>query len=164
MIDSARDFTEMSARLHISGEGSVLSLFRMGELMAYNDAEKAIYRLAASDESRHVAFGVMHLQYVSQADPERAEEIHTYLDEIELGLTAAAEQNPAVRSTSSNSAIAILLGGGADAGSMQEGDAMLLAVRQRQVKEYVQRIRVAGFGERFENGRSNEALAQYISA
>ncbi len=164
VIDSARDFTEMSARLHISGEGSVLSLFRMGELMAYNDAEKAIYRLAASDESRHVAFGVMHLQYVSQADPERAEEIHTYLDEIELGLTAAAEQNPAVRGTSSNSAIAILLGGGADAGSMREGDAMLLAVRQRQVKEYVQRIRVAGFGERFENGRSNEALAQYISA
>ena len=40
VIDSARDFTEMSARLHISGEGSVLTLFRIGELMAYNDAEK----------------------------------------------------------------------------------------------------------------------------
>src|SRR5690606_12722371 len=42
-IDSARDFTEMSARLHISGEGLVLSIFRMGERMSYNDAEKAIY-------------------------------------------------------------------------------------------------------------------------
>ena len=142
----------------------MLSLFRMGELMAYNDAEKAIYRLAASDESRHVAFGVMHLQYLAQADPDRAEEIHTYLDEIELGLTAAAEQNPAVRGTTSNSAIAILLGGGADASSINEGDAMLMAVRQRQVKEYVQRVRVAGFGDRFEDGRANEALAQYINA
>ena len=82
VIDSARDFTEMSARLHISGEGSVLSIFRMGERMAYNEAEKAIYRLAASDESRHVAFGVMHLQYLAQTDPERKEEIHSYLDDI----------------------------------------------------------------------------------
>ena len=99
-IDSARDFTEMSARLHISGEGLVLSIFRMGELMSYNDAEKAIYRLAASDESRHVAFGVMHLQYLSQTDPSRAEEIHSYLDEIEMGLViGAGGQNPATRGT-----------------------------------------------------------------
>ena len=49
-IDLARDFNEMSARLHLSGEGAVLTLFRMGELMAYNPAEKAIghfYRVDA---------------------------------------------------------------------------------------------------------------------
>jgi hypothetical protein len=165
IIDSARDFTEMSARLHISGEGSVLSIFRMGERMAYNDAEKAIYRLAASDESRHVAFGVMHLQYLAQTDPERSEEIHTYLDDIELGLAAGAGgQNPAVRGTPSNAALSILLGGGADVKSYNEGLQLSLAVRQRQVKEYVQRVRVAGFGERFENGRANAALADYIGA
>ncbi len=165
VIDSARDFTEMSARLHISGEGSVLSLFRMGELMSYNDAEKAMYRLAASDESRHVAFGVMHLQYLSQTDPERSAEIHGYLDEIELGLTAAADpQNPVVRGTDSNTAISILMGGGADKSSIEEGQKMLLAVRRRQIKEYMQRVRVAGFGERFENGRAAVALEQYVSA
>jgi len=165
VIDSARDFTEMSARLHIAGEGSVLSVFRMGELMSYNEAEKSIYRLAASDESRHVAFGVMHLQYVSQTDPDRKEEIHTYLDDIELGLTRQADpQNPAVRGTASNTAISILMGGGADHTSIEEGQKMLLAVRQRQVKEYMQRIRVAGFGERFENGRANAALDDYLSA
>jgi hypothetical protein len=37
-------------------------------------------------------------------------------------------------------------------------------VRQRQVKEYVQRVRVAGFGDRFENGRANAALQAYIGA
>ena len=164
-IDSARDFTEMSARLHISGEGSVLSLFRMGELMSYNDAEKAMYRLAASDESRHVAFGVMHLQYLAQTDPERNAEIHSYLDEIEVGLTAAADpQNPVVRGTDSNTAISILMGGGADPSSIEEGQKMLLAVRRRQVKEYMQRVRVAGFGERFENGRASAILEQYVSA
>ncbi len=164
-IDSARDFTEMSARLHISGEGLVLSIFRMGELMSYNEAEKAIYRLAASDESRHVAFGVMHLQYLAQTDPSRAEEIHSYLDEIELGLViGAGGQNPATRGTASNSALAILLGGGSDPASMAEGENIALAVRQRQVKEYIQRVRVAGFGDRFENGRANAALTEYVNA
>ena len=164
-IDSARDFTEMSARLHISGEGLVLSIFRMGERMAYNNAEKAIYRLAASDESRHVAFGVMHLQYVSQTDPERSEEIHSYLDEIELGLVAGTGgQNPAVRGTPSNAAIMTLLGGGTDEASLREGEQIAGAVRQRQVKEYIQRIKVAGFGDRFTNGRSAPGLTEYISA
>jgi hypothetical protein len=164
-IDRARDFTEMSARLHISGEGSVLSLFRMGERMAYNDAEKAIYRLAASDESRHVAFGVMHLQYLAQTDQERKEEIHSYLDEIEMALAAGADgQNPASRGTASNTALSVLLGGGAEPASVEEGRRILLAVRQRQVKEYVQRMKVAGFGERFEDGRANQALQSYLSA
>ncbi|HIE85178.1 MAG TPA: ferritin-like domain-containing protein [Dehalococcoidia bacterium] len=164
-IDSARDFTEMSARLHISGEGLVLSIFRMGERMAYNNAEKAIYRLAASDESRHVAFGVMHLQYVSQTDPERSEEIHSYLDEIELGLVAGTGgQNPAVRGTPSNAAIMTLLGGGTDEASLREGEQIAGAVRQRQVKEYIQRIKVAGFGDRFTNGRAAAGLTEYISA
>ena len=164
-IDSARDFTEMSARLHISGEGLVLSIFRMGELMSYNDTEKAIYRLAASDESRHVAFGVMHLQYLSQTDPERKAEIHSYLDEIEMGLVQGfGGQNPAARGTPSSMALAILLGGGTDEASVREGEQISLAVRQRQIKEYMQRVRVAGFGDRFEDGRANPALAQYVAA
>ncbi|MDA0353500.1 MAG: ferritin-like domain-containing protein [Chloroflexi bacterium] len=164
-IDSARDFTEMSARLHISGEGLVLSIFRMGELMSYNDAEKAMYRLAASDESRHVAFGVMHLQYLSQTDPERKAEIHSYLDEIEIGLARGfGGQNPAARGTPSSAALSILLGGGADAASLREGEQIAVALRQRQIKEYVQRVRVAGFGDRFEDGRANPALAQYVAA
>jgi len=164
-IDSARDFTEMSARLHISGEGLVLSIFRMGELMSYNDTEKAIYRLAASDESRHVAFGVMHLQYLAQTDPERKAEIHAYLDEIEIGLIQGfGGQNPAARGTPSSMALSILLGGGSDEASLREGEQIALAVRQRQIKEYMQRVRVAGFGDRFEDGRANPALAQYVAA
>ena len=74
-IDSSRDFTEMSARLHITGEGSVLTLFRTGELMAYNEAEKHIYRLCAQDESRHVAFGVSYMeQFVQTLSPQEVEE------------------------------------------------------------------------------------------
>ncbi len=81
--DNAREFTELSSRLHITGEGNVLTLFRLGELMAYNEAEKAIYRRCAQDEARHVAIGVLHLRYMNECNPERREEIHSYLDEGE---------------------------------------------------------------------------------
>ncbi len=163
-IDNARDFTEMSARLHISGEGLVLTIFRMGERMSYNDAEKHIYRLAASDESRHVAFGVLHLKYLSEVQPERKEEIHNYLDEVEQGLVFAtgSSQNPLARGGISGNSLAILLGGGDD--KMDEGEQIAMAMRQRQIKEYIQRVRVAGFGERFENGRAMPVLQQYIAA
>jgi len=158
-IDLSRDFTEMSSRLHISGEGAVLTIFRMGEMMAYNEAEKRIYRLAAQDESRHVAFGVMHMRYLSETEPERKEEVHAYLDEGEMALVAG-NQNPASRDTAQSEALAVLLGGGEK--NFDEGYKKLLAIRKRQAKEYVQRIKSAGFGERFQNGRANPELMQYV--
>ena len=74
----------------------------------------------------------------------------------------ASGQNPAARGLASSAALAVLLGGGED--KVDEGYKTMLALRQRQVKEYVQRVRVAGFGERFENGRANPMLEQYVRA
>ncbi len=150
-IDLARDFTEMSSRLHISGEGAVLTIFRMGEMMAYNDAEKMMYRLCAQDEARHVAFGVMHMRYMSETAPERREEIECYLDEAERQILAGS-QNPAGAQAESSESMAILLGGGKD--KYDEGVNKLIAIRRRQLQEYLKRVRSAGFGDRFDNGRS----------
>jgi len=150
-IDLARDFTEMSSRLHISGEGAVLTMFRMGELFAQNDAEKRMYRLCAQDEARHVAFGVMHLRYIAAAEPGRHEEIQCYLDEAEQQILSGV-QNPAGTQAETSEALAILLGGGKQ--HYDEGHKKLLVIRRRQLKEYMQRVKTAGFGERFENGRS----------
>ena len=160
-IDLAQDFNEMSCRLHLSGEGAVLTMFRMGELMAYNDAEKAMYRLCAQDEARHVAFGVMHMRYLSEAHTDRREEIHCYLDESEAGLLTNSSQNPAVQGPSGE-ALAVLLGGGKD--KVDEGMKKLFAIRRRQVVEYMKRLNAAGFGERFENGRANPNLVALLHA
>ena len=149
-IDLSRDFTEMSSRLHISGEGAVLTLFRMGELMAQNEAEKTIYRLCAQDEARHVAFGVMHMRYMSESAPERREEIQCYLDEAEGGLVGAA--NPVGQLTPTSESMAIILGGGKD--NFDEGMNKIIAIRRRQLREYKKRVVSAGFGERFASGRS----------
>ena len=49
-------------------------------------------------------------------------------------------------------ALAVLLGGGQQ--HYDEGYKQLLAIRKRQLKEYMKRVESAGFGERFTNGRS----------
>ncbi|HIL31703.1 MAG TPA: hypothetical protein EYG27_09260 [Dehalococcoidia bacterium] len=155
--DSAREYTELSTRLHIVGEGNVLTLFRLGELMAYNEAEKTIYRRCAQDEARHVAIGVLHARYMKECAPERVEEMHSYLDEAENRQSSGAGgENPAARNMLTSEALAVLLGGGKD--KTDEGQKILMAVRQKQVKEYFQRLKSAGLDDRITNGRVNPAL------
>lgn len=163
-IDDAREFTELSSRLHVTGEGAVLTLFRLGELMGYSEAEKMIYRRAAQDEARHVAFGVLHLRYMNDVcDASKREEIHTYLDEGEFRqATGAGGANPAGSQALTGEALALLLGGGAD--KMDEGVKILTAVRQRQIKEYFQRLKSAGFDDRVTSGRVRPELLQAYQA
>ena len=142
-IINARDFTEMSAIMHVQAEGFVQSMFRMGELIAKNDAEKRIFRMCAQDESRHLGFGVMHLKYVLEHEPWRREEIHAYLDEAEN----ADPENGTFGINVAESLI-VLLGGSKD--NVDEGFNKFMALRKRQVQEYLHRLDVAGMAERID--------------
>ncbi|MEE9277105.1 MAG: ferritin-like domain-containing protein [Dehalococcoidia bacterium] len=152
-IMECTDFSQMSAMLHILGEGFVQTLFRMGELLAHNEAEKRIFRLAAQDESRHVAYGVTHLKYLLANAPERAEEIHFTLDLFEGVLMDPEQQNPGLAS-----ALVYILGDG----DVDEGTRILRLVRQKQVQEYLHRLDVAGLPDRRE--RMHPRLAKAIAA
>lgn len=145
---TAQDFTEMTSTLHLVGEGFVQSMFRMGELFAQSETDKRIFRLAAQDESRHVAFGVMHMKYVLDVEPERREEIHTYLDRMEGQLGAGSAQAGLTGGGQTSEALAILLGGGTGEGQLDEGYRKLLAIRKRQINEYMHRLEVVGLGDR----------------
>ncbi len=155
----ASDFTESSVLLHIIGEGFVQSMFRMGEYIAQNEAEKRIFRRSAEDESRHVAFGVMHLKHLIATQPERREEIHNYLDRGES--QTLNSQAGVTFNASTMESLAILLGGGLD--KFDEGVKVLGAIRQRQVREYVHRLEVTGMGERVTNGRLHPSLASLVN-
>src|SRR5262249_22745528 len=120
------------------------SLFRMGELISHNEAEKRMFRLAAQDESRHVAFGVTHMKYLIETEPERREEIHHYLDRQE-GLLGTTQAGLTAGGQSAES-LAILLGGGKD--KIDLGYQKLLAVRKRQINEYMHRLEVVGLRAR----------------
>ena len=151
------DFAEASTFLHIIGEGFVQSMFRMGEYISQNEAEKRIFRRSAEDESRHVAFGVMHLKHLIATQPERREEIHHYLDKGESGLLNS--QAGVTFNASTMESLAILLGGGVD--KFDEGVKLLISIRQRQVKEYVHRLQVCGFADRLE--RMHPSIAAFVN-
>ncbi len=150
------DFTEMTTLLHLVAEGFVQSLFRMGELISSNEAEKRMFRLAAQDESRHVAFGVTHMKYLIETEPERREEIHHYLDRQEglLGTTQAGLTSGGQSAES----LAILLGGGKV--KIDLGYQKLMAIRKRQINEYMHRLEVVGLGDRRE--RMNPDMKQFL--
>lgn len=153
----AQDFTEMSVLMHVQAEGFVQSMFRMGELIGPTQADKRIFRMAAQDESRHLAFGVMHLKHVLSEAPERREEIHHYLDKAEANSAGGGSGD--VTFPPVFESLCILLGGGKD--RFDEGVAKFLLLRRRQVKEYLHRLDVAGLGDR--RDRLGPALAQYAN-
>ncbi len=139
-----QDFLEMTTSLHILGEGFVQSVFRMGELFAPSPVEKKIFRLAAQDESRHVAFGVMHVKHLLETQPERKEEIISYLDQ--QNAQGAGGGGAAITTGfGTGESLAILLGGGKD--NIDEGYTKLMAIRLKQVRELSQRLKVCGLGE-----------------
>jgi hypothetical protein len=145
------DFVEMTTTLHIGGEGGVQSIFRMGELIANNEAEKRIFRLAAQDESRHVAFGVMHVKHLLETQPERHDEVRSYLEG-----RAATSGNGGIAIGGTNSeALAILFAKGRK--NIDEGYMMLLAARQKQFKELTQRLRVCGLADLADDMERNRA-------
>jgi hypothetical protein len=154
-ILESKNYSEMSALMHVLAEGFIQSVFRMGEYIAQNEAEKKIFRLCAQDESRHVAYGVMHLKYLNDHEPERHEEIHYYLDRAEG--VFSFEDSPAANDLSE--ALAILMGGGIR--NLDRGVQMAMAVRKRQVNEYMHRLEVAGFGDR--RDRMNPALKAFLN-
>ena len=125
----------------------MLRLVSKPELISQNEAEKKMFRLAAQDESRHLAFGVTHLKYVMETEPWRREELHHYLD-IQEGALGQSQQAGLTTNPLTGEALAILAGGGVE--HMDEGFAKLMIMRKRQVNEYMHRLEVIGLGDRRE--------------
>lgn len=63
------DFAVASFLLSVLGEGTFLNLLWFLEQHAPDPITRRIARLVAQDETRHVAFGVGHLQYQLAAEP-----------------------------------------------------------------------------------------------
>lgn len=63
------DFSVAEFLLSVLGEGTFVSLLHFLHLHAPDPVTRQIARLAARDEARHVAFGMMHLQGRIEAEP-----------------------------------------------------------------------------------------------
>jgi hypothetical protein len=136
-IIEAKTYTQATALMHLLGEGFVLDIFRMGELIAPTDVEKRIFRMCMQDEARHVAYGTMHLRYAVEHDPDVAEEIHEALDHGETVLTEFGTA-PDV-----STALAVLLGGGVEHVETK-GFALAAEMSKKQFSSYLARCERAG--------------------
>lgn len=139
----ADNFDEVTLTLHVLGEGFVQTIFRAGEYIGQSEPEKKIFRMCLQDESRHVAFGTMHLKYLLESQPQRREEIHHYLDYVESQLSDGAAIGLDVPM-----ALATLMAGGTS--WIDEGFKMVGELNRKVVEEYLQRLTAAGMPERRE--------------
>jgi len=136
-IIEAKTYTQATALMHLLGEGFVLDIFRMGELIAPSDVEKRIFRMCMQDEARHVAYGTLHLRYAVDHDPDVAEEIHEALDHGETVLIDFGTA-PDV-----STALALLLAGGAEHVE-DRGFPLAQELTVKQLTSYLARCERAG--------------------
>ncbi len=139
-IFDAPSFSAQTGRLHLLGEGFVLTLFRQGEYLAPSRVEQEIFRRCLQDESRHVGFGALHLRTQLRERPELEDEIQDELDDAEHILLELFGAPEVVEPT------AILLGGGLK--HFDEGLELQAQLWRRIVSEYLQRCDSAGLNRR----------------
>jgi hypothetical protein len=139
-ILEAPSFSAQTGRLHLLGEGFVLTIFRQGEFIAPSRVEQEIFRRCLQDESRHVGFGTMHLRTQLRADPAVADQIHAELDDAEAILLDLFSEPESVEP------MAILLGGGL--ARFDQGMELQGQLWRRIVGEYLQRCDSAGLDRR----------------
>ena len=139
-IFDSPSFSAQTARLHLLGEGFVLTMFRQGEFIAPSRVDSEIFRRCMQDESRHVGYGTMHLRAQLKARPDLADEIHDQLDDAESILLQLFSVPESVEP------MAILLGGGLQ--HFDQGMEMQANLWRRIVNEYLQRCDSAGLERR----------------
>lgn len=74
------DFSLASFLLSVLGEGSFLGLLTFLDTYAPDPVTRQVTRLARTDEARHVAFGVAHLEQQSQLDPSLRGKLRTAVE------------------------------------------------------------------------------------
>jgi hypothetical protein len=139
-IFDAPSFSAQTGRLHLLGEGFVLTMFRQGEFIAPSRVDQEIFRRCMQDESRHVGYGTMHLRAQLRANPDVAEEIHEQLDDAERILLETFSIPESVEP------MAILMGGGVK--NFDKGMELQGQLWRRIVHEYLQRCDSAGLDRR----------------
>jgi len=110
------DFTTATFLLCIMGEGTFLTLLKFLEEYAPEPVTATLVRLAHRDEARHVAFGMEHLRYVLEREPERRTSLAAAVERRSRMLAAISGLSPYVYD-----ALIVLAGGGILPRQIHEG-------------------------------------------
>ncbi|MFQ5478261.1 MAG: ferritin-like domain-containing protein [Candidatus Binatia bacterium] len=151
-LRDAETFSEASVALHLQAEGNVLTLFRFSEFLSPTDGDKKLFRLVMQDEARHVGYGMQHLKWVLNHDPDCREVIHRHLDEAENFLFGA------VYATEVFEPFVILSGKGMKKENMRKGLEITARFQLQQADEYFERLDKCGLTERRGRSQLHKAL------
>jgi len=110
------DFTTATFLLCVMGEGTFLTLLKFLEEHAPEAVTATLARLAHRDEARHVAFGMEHLRYVLEQEPERRTSLAAAVERRSRMLAAISGLSPYVYD-----ALTVLAGGGVSPRQVHEG-------------------------------------------
>jgi hypothetical protein len=146
-------YSEASAFMHLLAEGNILTLFRFSEFISPTPVDKRMFQLVMQDEARHVSYGLQHLRWIIDHTPERKEQLHMALDEAE-NFTLNQFDSALFE------AMIVLAGKGTKPEQIKKGIEIVGALQIKQVEEYFQRLRRAGFEERIERSKFREMMAQ----
>jgi len=146
-------YSEASAFMHLLAEGNILTLFRFSEFISPTPVDKRMFQLVMQDEARHVSYGLQHLRWIIDNTPERKEQLHMALDEAE-NFTLNQFDSALFE------AMIVLAGKGTKPEQIKKGVEIVGVLQVKQVEEYFQRLRRAGFEERIERSKFREMMAQ----
>jgi hypothetical protein len=140
-IRDALCYSEMAALVFVVNDSFVQSIYELGAGLAENEAESRLFALAGQDKARHLAYGISHMRYLLEHQPERTEEMRRYLSKGEEYLAKDDVEDAPMRES-----LAILLGGGLE--GIGDGFQKLKDFRRRQVQQYLSRVEAAGLDHR----------------
>lgn len=140
LTDSLK-WTELVAALDLFRTAATLALFE-SEFLPQTEAEAALYRLAARDRERWLAYGIAHTRYHLEHRPDRREQL-----QISMVRAEAAFVQDTFRDAPLRDALLILLGRGE---GVEVARGRVADLRRRQIDRYGDALDRAGLPERRE--------------
>jgi hypothetical protein len=134
------DFTTATFLLCVMGEGTFLTLLKFLEEHAPEAVTATLARLAHRDEARHVAFGMEHLRYVLEREPERRASLADAVERRSRMLAAVSGLSPYVYD-----ALTVLAGGGISPVRVREGARHVAVLHREMDRARRERLQSLGF-------------------
>lgn len=136
------DFTSATFLLCVMGEGTFLTLLKFLEALAPEAVTATLARLAHRDEARHVAFGMEHLRYVLEREPERRGSLAAAVERRSRMLAAISGLSPYVYD-----ALTVLAGGGISPRQIHAGARQVAALHREMDRARRERLQSLGFDD-----------------
>lgn len=126
-------FTELVVYTNILRTSMLLGTCEVSGKLARSQADRQLFDLAANDLRRHLSYGIEHLKYYAQMQPQRRKNINTWLNRGEFMMAVDWKRDTALRE-----AYILALGD-----TIAEGKAGLKEMRQAQLKKYLLALEAA---------------------